>query len=622
MDDRAVSALKNKMDAESFSKLEALGNERVWAFVADSVDLFRPDHVKVCDDSPEDIAFIRNRAVETGEEASLAIEGHTIHFDGYHDQARDKKATKYLVPEGMDLGERLNSVERNEGLAEIRGILAGAMAGKTAYVRVFCLGPVGSKFSIPCVQITDSAYVAHSEDMLYRNGYENLKNMGPDAGFFRFLHSGGRLENNVCADVDKRRIYIDLAEETVYSANTQYAGNTVGLKKLAFRLAIRKADSEGWLAEHMFIMGVKGPSRRVTYFSGAFPSACGKTSTAMLPGETIVGDDLAYFRRIEGQVRAVNVESGIFGIIRDVNANDDPLIFDVLNKPGEVIFSNVLVVDKKPYWLGMGKEIPTEGVNHSGRWSSGNKDEGGNEISPSHKNARYTVRLEALGNLDPNWDLPEGVPIGGFIYGGRDSDTCVPVMESFDWSHGIVTMGASLESETTAATLGAEGVRTFCLMSILDFLAIPLGKYIQNNLDFGNDLTKTPKIFGTNYFLKAADGQYLNGKLDKDIWVKWMELRVHGEVEAIRTPVGLLPIYDDLKRLFREVLDKQYTQDQYVQQFTIRIPENLAKIDRVEGVYHRESDTPKIIFEALAAQRKRLEALQTAKGDYISPLDL
>ncbi len=170
------------------------------------------------------------------------------------------------------------------------------------------------------------------------------------------MHSAGKLtEEMVSAEYDKKRIYIDNMDNTIYSVNTQYAGNSVGFKKLAFRLAIRKASSEGWLAEHMLLMGVHGPGGRKTYFAGAFPSACGKTSTAMLPGETILGDDIAYIRDINSVARAVNVEAGIFGIIQDVNPRDDVLIYKVLTQPGEIIFSNVLVKDGKPYWLGMGQ---------------------------------------------------------------------------------------------------------------------------------------------------------------------------------------------------------------------------------------------------------------------------
>ncbi|MHC4716748.1 MAG: phosphoenolpyruvate carboxykinase (GTP), partial [Planctomycetota bacterium] len=506
----------------------------------------------------------------------------------------------------------------------VRGILDGIMAARTILVRFFCVGPTGSVCASPCVQMTDSAYVGHSEDLLYRAGYEQFKKIGDSKDFFRVLHSAGPVaEDMTSTDVANRRIYIDIAEDTVYSANTQYAGNTVGFKKLALRLAIRKADREGWLAEHMFVMGVTGPGGRKTYFCGAFPSGCGKTSTAMLPGETIVGDDLAYFRKVEGQFRAANVEKGIFGIIRDVNAEDDPVIYDVLTRPGEVIFSNVLIADGRPYWVGMGRDLPTEGVNYSGPWTAAKTDpDTGAEIEPSHWNARYTVSMDRLSNLDEALDDPAGVPVGGIIYGGRDSDTAVPVTESFDWAHGIVTIGASLESETTAATIGAAGVRKFDLMSIMQFVAIPIGKYIRNNLQFVEGLAAAPKVFGTNYFIKGDDGRYLNGMRDKHVWVKWAELRVHGDVEAIETPVGLIPRYEDLKRLFKEVLDKAYTEAEYLEQFRIRVPENLAKIDRIEKLYRDIDDTPPAVFETLAAQRERLISLRNDKGDYVAPSEL
>lgn len=628
MKESHAKVLTGIMDADSFGKLEALNNERLYDFVSDAVQLCRPAAVIVCDDSPGDIAKVRQMAIDNKEETPLAMSGHTAHFDGWvnskvNDQGRDPKVTKYLLPEGVDLGKQLNSMDRDEGLAEIRGYMAGAMAGRTMLVRFFLLGPADSPFSLPCAQITDSAYVAHNEDMLYRAGYEQFKKMGDNAEFFRFLHATGPVDERMTSsDVEHKRIYIDILEDMVLTVNTQYAGNTVGLKKLALRLAIRKADREGWLAEHMFVMGVHGPNGRVTYFTGAYPSGCGKTSTAMLPGETIVGDDLAYLKIIDGRVRGVNVESGIFGIIRDVNPQDDPVIYKLLTQPGEVIFGNVLIHDDKPYWLGMGRPLPGEGVNYAGRWHAGMTDEFGSEIVAAHRNARYTVRLTDLENLDPHWNDPHGVLVGGIMYGGRDSDTSVPVQESFSWRHGIVTMGASLESETTSATVGQEGVRKFDLMSIMQFVAIPLGKYINNNLSFGGKLDgEAPKIFGTNYYLRGDDGEYLNGKLDKSVWVKWMELRVHGQAEAIDAPTGRIPRYEQLKRLFREVLDKDYSEQDYIQQFTIRIPENLAKIGRIEEIYKAIEDAPAAVFEELAAQRKRLEELQAAKGDYVSPLD-
>jgi len=612
--------LKSELAPVHLEKLMALENPKLRRFVADAIELCRPASVYVCTDDPDDIAYVRRRAIETGEEQRLAMAGHTCHFDGPTDQGRDREVTKYLVEPGEYLGPTIGATDRREGLKEIRGYLRGSMTGREMLLRFFSLGPVNSVFSISGVQMTDSFYVAHSEDLLYRPGYEQFKTLGDSPEYICVLHSSGRLVNGVSADVDRKRIYIDLKDEEVYSVNTQYAGNTVGFKKLALRLAIRKADREDWLSEHMLIMGVKGPGDRTTYFTGAFPSACGKTSTAMLPGETIVGDDLAYLRRIAGEVRAVNVESGIFGIIRDVNPQDDPIIWAALTRPGEVIFSNVLIRDGVPYWEGGGREIPDEGVNYSGAWRHGKKDEKGNEVRPSHPNARYTIRLKDLTNLDPRADDPHGVPVGGVIFGGRDSDTWVPLQQSFDWTHGVITMGASLESETTAATLGKTGVRAFQPMSNIDFVSIPLGRYVQNHLDFVMGIDTPPLIFAANYFLKRKDGGYLNGMSDKHVWVKWMERRVNGELDAIRTPTGFIPLHEDLARLFDEVLHKTYTPDAYVEQFTLRVRENLAKLDRIETIWRTEvEDTPEVLFEVLAEQRKRLEAARARHGDTISP---
>ena len=619
-----LAILKSKMDEASLRKLTALKNDEVNAFVAYAIELCQPETVWVGDDSAEDAAYCRQLAIDNKEELPLAIEGHTVHFDSYYDQARRKEVTKYLVPKGETLDPKLNQVERSVGLKEIEDLQRGSYKGRTMLIRFFCLGPANTVFAIPCLQITDSAYVAHSEDMLYRPGYEEFKRQSAagDFEFFKFRHCTGAVtERMTCKNHELNRVYMDHTENTVYSVNTQYAGNTVGLKKLSLRLAIRKADREGWLAEHMFVMRVNGPKGRKTYLCGAYPSACGKTSTAMIPGENIVGDDLAYFRVIDGEFRTANVEAGIFGIIQDVNAEGDPVIWDVLHHPGEVIFGNVLVKDGKPYWLGMGEEIPDSGVNYvSTDWTQGMRGPDGKATTPSHKNARYTVRMNDLENKDPDWDNPNGLPVGGIIYGGRDSDTNVPVREAYSWEHGICTMGAMLESETTSATIGAEGERKWNVMSNMDFLSMSVGKYIQNNLDFAADL-KRPKVFGTNYFLKK-EHKYLNGMLDKAVWVKWMELRIHGDAETLDAGYGLIPRYDDLKRLFKEVRNKEYTEADYVEQFMIRIPELLAKLDRMEKIYATVQDTPKAMAEETTAQRKRLEALKAAKGEYISPLDL
>jgi len=621
----SMDIIRAKCDEKNFKKLEAVNNKHLNDFIAKYVNLFEPDSIFVCNDTEEDIEYIRNKALKDGEESKLAVEGHTIHFDSASDQARDKARTKFLVPAGKEFGKGLNIADKDESIDEINNIMSGIMKGRELLIVFFTLGPADSPFTIPAVQLTDSSYVAHSETILYRKGYKEFKRLGDYDRFFRFVHSEGELENAVSKNVDKRRIYIDTAEDIVYSMNTQYGGNTIGLKKPAMRLAINRASQEDWLTEHMFIVGVDGPLDRVTYFAGAFPSMCGKTSTAMLKGETIIGDDIAYIKNIDGKARAVNVEVGLFGIIQDINPDDDPMIWKILHEENEVIFSNILKTEEgKIHWIGKPGKLPEKGINFAGQWWPGKKDKDGNEITPSHKNARFTARLNDLENVDPKFNDPDGVELGGVIYGGRDSDTWVPVQESYGWEHGIITMGASIESETTAATLGQTGVRTFNPMSNLDFLSIPIGKYVDINIQFGNKLQKAPKVFSVNYFLKdKKSGEFLNTKLDKLIWLKWMELRVNGEADAVDVGTGFIPEYEDIAMLFKKYLDRDYSEQEYVQQFTVRVNENIEKIDRIISIYKNIGpEVPDILFETLKKQKEKLEKLLNEKGSYISPLDL
>jgi len=602
----------------NLQKLKELNNQYVVNVVQEAIQLCKPEKVTVITDSKEDIAHIRELALINGEEKKLKMEGHTVHFDGYYDQARDKKHTKYLMSQNVDWGIEVNSIEKEKGLQEICSYFNGSMAGKEMFVRFFSLGPTNSIFSLLALQITDSVYVAHSEDLLYRSGYEEFKRLAGSNDFFFFLHSAGKLKNGVSADIDKRRIYIDLEEKKVYSVNNQYAGNSLGLKKLAFRLTINKAHKEGWLAEHMFIMGVHGPGGRVTYFTGAYPSACGKTSTAMIPGQTIVGDDIAYLKKIDREVKTVNAEIGIFGIIHSVNSEDDPMIYQALTSPGEIIFSNVLINDGVPYWLGMKKDIPDEGINFSGEWFKGKKDNNGEEIPCSHKNARYTIRLNELNNIDSKANDSDGVPVKAIFYGGRDSDTTIPIVESLNWAHGVF-LGATVESETTAATLGVRGVRKYNPMANLDFISVPLGTYIENHLKFVNNLKVIPKTYATNYFLKDNVGNYLNSKLDKKVWVLWAEGRVYDEYTAIETPVGLIPKYEDLKKLFIRELDKDYTKTEYIQQFSLRVVKYLEKMERMNRIFEN-IDMPAGFIEELRTQTERLREIRIKFGeDIISP---
>lgn len=611
------------LDETNKAKLESLNNNYVVDIVNKYIELCKPTKVTILTDAPEDIQYVRDLALKNNEEKLLAMKGHTIHFDGYYDQGRDKNNTRVLLPKGKCISKFINTVDKDDGLEEVFSLLNGIMKSKEMLVTFYCLGPANSKFSIPALQITDSAYVAHSESILYRPGYEQFKNLNGSDKFFHFIHSSGELDKNGnTKEIGKRRIYMDLEDERVFTVNNQYAGNSVGLKKLALRLAISKANKEDWLCEHMFLMGIKPEDKnRTTFFTGAYPSACGKTSTAMVPGQSIIGDDIAYIRCGEdGKAYGVNVEQGIFGIITDVNPKDDPLIYDVLTTPRELVLSNVLIKEDLPYWLNMGKDIPSEGYNFSGKWKKGDKGPDGKEILPAHKNARYTIRIEELENANPRLHDPEGVPIDGFIYGGRDSDTSPAVLEALSWSHGVF-IGAALESETTAAAIGAEGIRTHNPMANLDFLVVPVGVYIKNHLAFGASLDKEPKVFATNYFLKE-EGKFLNEKIDKKVWLMWMEGRVHNEYDTIETPIGLLPLYEDLERLFMQIFKRKYTKEDYEKQFSIRVEYLIRRLERIEKIYLEEQDIPKIFHNHIEQQRERLLDAKIKFGkEVISPFD-
>ena len=621
------ATLKEKMSAESLAKLMALQNEHVLEFVGTFAEHCDPKSIYVCDDSEKDTQYVRDKALELGEEFTLANSKQTIHWDGYGDQARDKKNTRFMVyKENMANMSTLNSVEYEQGYEEIMSISKGIMKGKDAVVLFYSEGPTESPFTIPCVQFTDSWYVAHSENILYRTAYSHFLKMkdAEKADFFRFIHSAGPLDENNCSkDLENRRIYMDTQNNIVYSMNDQYAGNSVGLKKHSMRLAISKSGKEGWLCEHMFVMAALDKEKnRKTYFCGAYPSACGKTSTAMIPGEQIVGDDIAYFRNIDGEFRAVNVEFGMFGIIKDVNAQDDPVIFKNLMMNQEVIFSNVLRgKDNKPYWLGMGVEAPEEGHNHFGEWKKGIKDETGKEVGVAHGNARYTMRLDYLDNIDKKgFEAKNGVKVDGVLYGGRDSDITVPVEESPNWKDGILIKAATLESETTSATLGKEGVRTPSPMANMDFVSYPLGTYTMNNIKFGESVKQTPRIFSNNYFMRDEQGHFMTSKLAKKVWLHWADGRIHNEYEAYDTPTGKIPHYEDLKALFKKHLDEEFSKEKYDYLFTFRCTKWIEKLERTKAYYQKmDPNTPKEIFDYWDATIARIAKARDTYGDLILP---
>jgi len=621
-----IETLRAKLSPEQFAKVEKIKNPEFWKFLAETIELCGPDRVFVCDDSPEDLVAIRTKALETGEEKPLSHSGHVYHFDPEWDQGRATLDTKVLVPEGVNFGKEISVKNVDEANKEMDELMRGAMEGREMLVLVSCLGPVGSKFSIIGVQVTDSPYVVDNERLLYRGGYKEMMRQSEAEGggrFFKFVHSSGSL------DQSGRRIYMDPFNGITRSVNTQYGGNTIGLKKLAMRLAMRagledggRAENERWLTEHMLVMGVKGLESeghggRRTYMIGAFPSMCGKTSTAMIPNAEVVGDDIAYIRNIDGEARAVNVEAGVFGILQGVNPDDDPQLMRAMEESGDVVYSNVLVHDgakgKEPFWTGKSSAVPEHGENFAGQWEKGCLDANGKPVPASHPNSRVTISLKDFENVDAEaLDNPDGVKVSAVVYGGRDPSTSVPVMEALDWQNGLMVMGMCLESETTAATVeGAKQKKiAFNPASNIDFLSMSVADYVGHNRRFFEGLSGQPKFFGVNYFLQGADGEFLNGKNDKWVWYQWIEKRVNGEVDVVETPIGGIPKYEDLVPLFKELLGKDYIREEYEEQFAIRKDKILEKIARVRAVYKDSSrvgeNVPLELFEQLDRQEASL----------------
>ncbi|MCX8185258.1 MAG: phosphoenolpyruvate carboxykinase (GTP) [Sulfolobales archaeon] len=617
-----LTYLQQTLDPESYRKLAAINDQSILKWITDMVKLARPSSVYVVTNSSEDIAYVAKVSLERGEELPTNIPRHTAHFDGPRDLARDRKNTRVLTQGGTPI-PLVNTYDRDVGLREIREISRGIMEGREMFIAFYCFGPPDSDFTMYAVQLTDSAYVIHSENILYRNCYDEFVKKASNLRYAKFFHSAGvRDRDGWSVNVDRRRIFIDIEDSTVYSVNTQYAGNSVGLKKLMLRLCVYVGYREKWLCEHMFIAGVRGPGGRVTYFTGAFPAGCGKTST-VFSADTVVGDDIAIIKNVGGLARGVNPEVGMFGIIDGVNPADDPDIYEILTSPDtEVIFSNVLLKDGGEVWW-RGKESALgSGLNYAGRWWPGMKDGSGLEIPPSHPNARFTTSIRYLKNLDPRIDHPLGVPIHGMIFGGRDPRTLPPVLEAFNWDHGVVTIGASLESEKTAAVLEKVGEMEFNPFAMLDFLSISPGKFLELHFEFGENLTVKPKVFSVNYFLKDEFGRYIANKVDKKAWLKWMELRVHGDVEAIETPVGYIPTYSDLARLFDEYLGKTYSEERYLKEFSIRVDQYLEKTRRIWSIYSEIPDTPRKLFEILTEQKRKLEDLRARYGSVVEPFKL
>ncbi len=627
--DEAKSLFQDKCDAESLKKIEKIQNEEVLLKIANAAAMMQPDSIWINSSSEADLQTARDKAIENGEEFKVA-NGHTCHFDLPEDQGRLVKQTKYIVNEDEDISVLAKKELRSESHAYLKEHMVGIMKGKAMTVSFWSRGPVGAKAAIPAIMITDSWYVVHSGNILYPAVYEQFDAETKRAGvYFLNCHSYGRFKSE---DVPKARVYMDRSWQTTYSFNCTYAGNTLLLKKGNHRFTVdhciyNRSGEE--LSEHMFITGLKGPGGRVTYFAGAAPSGCGKTTTAMV-GTDFIGDDLAQmWLEDDGTLRAINPEKGIFGILQDVNREGDPLLMKPLrgDVPAEVIYSNVLIEeDGTPRWVGDGDPEPTKGKNYLGEWTPGmTKD--GKSVQCSHPNSRCTINCTDIENFNVEAATdPAGVPVRVITYSGRDSNTMPPVWVAKNPDEGVV-IGASILSAATATEVGATGVNRQPWAN-QPFIPGPLADYMEGQLLFFNNekLTTKPIMAGLNYFLThgarggAADDKRLLGeKRDVRPWLSWLERRAHGEVEALDAPIGYLPLYEDLKALFKETIDKEYSKELYDKQFSLYIDNILARIELQKEAYQKEENCPDVIFKVYEQQAKGLNALKDEFGAVVLP---
>ncbi|HKJ65218.1 MAG TPA: phosphoenolpyruvate carboxykinase (GTP) [Desulfopila sp.] len=624
----AMKVFHETLDTANRDKIALIRNEEALLKVANAIVMCKPQRVFIDTGTEEDIQWIRDYALQVGEEKKLPKDGHTIHFDLPQDQARLVNQTYYIINEGEQMSSLAKSTLRHEALDYVKEYMVGIMENKTMMVGFFSRGPAGAEAAIPAIEISSSAYVFHSAELLYRNCYNDFDAEVERAGlFFTNVHAEGP---NRSEDVPNARIFMDRSWQTTFSTFCTYAGNTLLLKKGNHRFSVDYATyyKRGeQLSEHMFITGLTGPGGRKTFFAGAAPSGCGKTTTAMV-GSDFIGDDLAQiWIDDDGIIRGINPEKGIFGIVEDVNRKGDPYLMECLRGDGtEVIWSNVLIDDNGvPQWVGNDEKTPSHGVNFQGEWHPGKTDENGNLVPMSHKNSRCTLLASAIENHATDLaEDPAGVPLKVFTYSGRDADTMPPVWVAKNADEGVI-IGASIVSQATATEVGATGVRRQPWANA-PFIPGALADYMEAQLTFFNSDKFAqgfkPVLAGLNYFLthenRGGNGTGLLGeKKDVKVWLGWLELYANADVDAIKTPIGMLPKYEDLKKLFAGI-DKEYPKSLYDMQFALYIDNIVNRIDLQKEAYSKEEDIPTRLYEVYEKQKKALLALKEQHGAIVA----
>ncbi len=531
-------------------------NPNVLKWVDEMVALCKPENVVWIDGSKEQLDALRKEAISTGEMIELNQEklpGCLYHRTQPNDVARVEDRTFICSKNKEDAGPTNNWMDPQEMYAKLTPMYDGVMKGRTMYVIPYSMGPIGSPLAKVGVEVTDSIYVVLNMDIMTRMGKDAFENLGDTSDdFVRCLHSK--------ADVDPEGRYIVQFPEdnAIWSINSAYGGNVLlGKKCFALRIASYQGKNEGWMAEHMLILGVKKPDGEVKYITAAFPSACGKTNLAMLiPPEGYkkdgyevftVGDDIAWMKQGEdGRLYAINPENGFFGVAPGTNAKSN---FNALaSTMKNTIFTNVAINNDENtvWWEGLDKNPPENATEWKGEKVNGKEFTAeGNKLA--HPNSRFTAPAENCPCISPEFNNPAGVPISAIIFGGRRASTTPLVYQSFDWTHGTY-IGSAVSSETTAAATGAVGVLRHDPMAMKPFIGYNVGDYWAHWLAMGEKLgDKAPKIFNVNWFKKDEEGNFMwPGFGDNMRVLDWIIKRCDGTVDADETAIGYLPKMGDI----------------------------------------------------------------------------
>jgi phosphoenolpyruvate carboxykinase (GTP) len=516
------------------------------SWVEEAARLAKPDRVVYCDGSEAEYRRMIDLLLRAGDTFQLNEKVYPnchLHRSSVNDVARTEHLTFICSPDKDDAGPTNNWMDPDAAKHKVGALFDGAMRGRTMYVVPYIMGPASSPISKVGVEATDSPYVVASMRIMSRMGQVALNRLGPSNEFVPGLHSLG--------DLDPMRRYIMHfpQEKLIWSIGSGYGGNALlGKKCFALRIASVMAREQGWMAEHMLILGLESPGGKVTYMGAAFPSACGKTNLAMMVSALesqgyrvwTVGDDIAWMQIADdGYLHAINPEAGFFGVAPGTGMMTNPNVMGALRK--NTLFTNVaMTANREPWWEGIGSEPPLGLTNWKGElWDS-------SKGPAAHPNARYTVPAKQSPSISPKWEAPEGVPISAFIFGGRRARVAPLVYESFDWQHGVF-VGATMASETTAAATGDVGITRRDPMAMLPFCGYNMADYFGHWLQMGKKIPRPPRIFHVNWFRKGADGKFLWPGYGENVRVlKWILERVEGRGAAQETPIGYVPAKNGL----------------------------------------------------------------------------